>query len=120
MVTRAQKKSAARQAEEDAEADRQFGNEISSWESIPLDEELPEVPDEDLEETTAAALEVSCSQSDFIHQQKKDDSLKEYWLQARDNPGKPYQVVDGMLVWEDTDLQGEKTQLLVVLEKHWR
>lgn len=87
---------------------------------IPLDEELPEVPDEDLEETTAAALEASCSQSDFIHQQKKDDSLEEYWLQARDNPGKPYQVVDGMLVWEDTDLQGEKTQLLVILEKHRR
>lgn len=117
MVTRAQARRDEEQHQLNQQADRMFGNHISSWEDISLDQDLLEVPDEEAEETSPIA---NCGQPEFIRQQKVDGSLREYWVQARDNPNRPYSIQNGILVRKERDQLDEDTYLIVVLEQQRR
>lgn len=117
MLTRAQARTAAQQEEADRRAEELYGENISSWENIALDQDPPRVPDE---ETEGMDPIDTCGKQDFVRQQKEDPSLREYWIQARDNTNKPYLVQDGILMRRETDTLDEVTHLIVVPDKQQR
>lgn len=120
VVTRAQAKTVAQQEEADRLAEQTFGSAISSWEDITTDGTLPEVPDEEPTEATLATTQANCGRATFIKQQRDNPSLREYWVQARDNPGKPYSTVDGILVRLEKDALEEMSSLIVVPQQQRR
>lgn len=115
VVTRAQARTAAQEIEK---ADRDFGNDISSWEDIPTEDDFPPLPLEDDEMRGLQPANVG--RKEFLTQQHTDKTLKGLWIQAKDNPEKLYAVLDGTLVKTHVDRLGQRRDLLVIPQPHRR